>query len=65
MEKPYDETNLMEIIVDKDGISHLFVNGRKRYATLIDFHLDIYEENIPKLKTNEFIVDRDPNKCPF
>ena len=50
--------NLMEIIVDKDGFCHLYVNGIKRNIIYIKFEMNA-EDMLPKLETREYIIQRE------
>lgn len=48
--------NLMEIIVDKDGFCHLYVNGQQRRVTYLKFEMDA-DDMLPKLETKEYMVN--------
>lgn len=52
--------NLMEIIVDKDGFCHLYVNGIKRHVIYIKFEMNA-GDMLPILETKEYIRQRENN----
>lgn len=52
--------NLMEIIIDKYGFCHLYVNGIKRHVIYIKFEMNA-EDMLPKLETKEYIIQRENN----
>lgn len=52
--------NLMEIIVDKDGFCHLYVNGIKRNVIYIKFEMNA-EDMLPILETKEYTIQRENN----
>lgn len=57
MREAYNKDDILEIIVDKDGLCSLFVNGEHKGVTFVKFEMDA-GDMIPILTTEQFLKDK-------
>lgn len=60
MREAYNKDDILEIIVYKDGLCSLFVNGEHKGVTYIKFEMDA-GDMIPILTTKQFLKDKNGN----